>query len=285
MRDLEGSIAVVTGGARGIGAAIAMRLASAGADIAIWDAPEWSDPPLDYALSDEGNLRETEAEIRRLGRRVHVIAVDVRDPAAVDAAVAETVSELGAIDTLVCAAGIRSAVPAAEMTDEQWDSVIDVNLHGTYHCVRSALGCLESSGTGRVVIVAAEEGRRGAAGLSHYAAAAWGLIGLAKSLALESAQFGLGVNVITPGPVDTAMSRSLGYWALVQAGRAGGNPVGDVGETSARRALEAIHPSGAAYVSIESVCDAAMFAIGSTNLDMTGSVLDVSAGLAATNTA
>ncbi|WP_280759211.1 SDR family NAD(P)-dependent oxidoreductase [Prescottella agglutinans] len=275
----------MTGGARGIGAAIAVRLASAGADIAIWDAPEWSDPPLDYPLSDQANLRETVAGIRGLGRRAHAIAVDVRDPAAVDAAVVETVSELGAIDILVCAAGIRSGVSAARMTDEQWDSVIDVNLHGTYHSVRSALGHLESSGAGRVVIVAAEEGRRGAAGLSHYSAASWGLIGLAKSLALESAQFGLGVNVITPGPVDTTMSRSLDFWGLVQAGRTGVDPVGDPSEAAARRALEAAHPSGSAYVSIDSVCDAAMFAIGAANLDMTGSVLDVSAGLAATNTA
>ncbi len=276
---------MVTGGARGIGAAIAKRLAAAGADIAIWDAPEWTDPPLGYPLSDRGDLREIEGEIRGQGRRAHAIAVDVRDPAAVDAAVAETVSELGAIDILVCAAGVRSAVPASRMTDEQWDSVVDVNLHGTYHCVRSALAHLESSGAGRVVIVASEEGRRGAVGLSHYAAASWGLIGLAKSLALESAQYGLAVNVITPGPVDTAMSRSIDYWALVQAGRTGADPVDDVSETSARRALEAAHPSGVAYVGVESVCDAAMFAIGAEGLDLTGSVLDVSAGLAATNTA
>ncbi|WP_254622802.1 SDR family NAD(P)-dependent oxidoreductase [Rhodococcus sp. W8901] len=285
LRDLEGSVAVVTGGARGIGAAIAKRLAAAGVDVAIWDAPEWNDPPLGYALGDEADLRDIETEVRAHGRRAHAIAIDVRDPDAVESAVAETVSALGGLDILVCAAGVRSAVPVAEMTDVQWESVVDTNLHGAYHCIRSSLAHLESSGSGRVVIVAAEEGRRGAAGLSHYAAAAWGLIGLAKSLALESAEFGLAVNVLAPGPVDTTMSRTSDFWALAQAGRAGNDPVGEVNEESARSALELIHPSRSAYVSIESICDAAMFVIGATGLDMTGSVLDVSAGLAATNTA
>lgn len=284
LRNLEGSVAVVTGGARGVGAAIAAGLARAGADIAIWDAPDWAAAPVGYPLSGEGELAQSAASIRALGRRAHTVAVDMRSPEAVEAATAETVAALGPADILVCAAGVRSATSVSRMTDEQWDSVIDTNLHGAYHAIRSTLGQLEASGAGRVLIVAAEEGRRGAPGLAHYAAAAWGQIGLAKSLALESAPFGVAVNVLTPGPIATEMSASADFWALAQSGRSGALPVEAASADGARQSLEAVHPSAAAYVSVESVCAAAMFAIGADGLEMTGSVIDVSAGLAAMNT-
>ena len=222
MRNLAGSVAVVTGGARGVGAAIAAELAGAGADIAIWDAPDWPAAPIGYPLSDVDEMGRSAERVRALGRRAHAVAVDMRSPEAVEAAAAQTLAALGSIDILVCAAGVRSATPVSRMTDEQWDSVIDTNLHGAYHAIRSTLAQLEASGSGRVLIVAAEEGRRGAPGLAHYAAAAWGQIGLAKSLALESAPFGVAVNVVTPGPIATQMSerRLLGHGAVRPLGRA-----------------------------------------------------------------
>ncbi len=252
-------VAVVTGGAGGLGARIALDLADAGADIAIWDAPAWSDAPVDYPLADAAAMDASVHAVEATGRRALAVAVDVRDLAAVERAVQHTIDRLGSLDVLVCAAGVRTVAPAATMTDEEWAAVVDTNLHGTYHCLRAALPHLESSGAGRVVVVAAEEGRRGAAELSHYSAAAWGAIGLAKSAAIEEAEYGVAVTVVCPGPMDTAMGTTA---ALAVAAR----------PTSTGRA-----------VTVESVSDTVRFAVTRPGLELTGSVLDVTAGLIAFN--
>lgn len=256
---LRGRTAVVTGGARGLGAQIALDLAALGADVAVWDAPTWTDAPLDYPLAGSVDLESTVRSVEDAGCRSLAVAVDVRDVAAVERAVERTVEGLGAIDVLVCAAGVRTVAVGATMSDEEWDAVVDTNLHGVYHCLRASLPHLEASGHGKVVVVAAEEGRRGAASLSHYSAAAWGAIGLAKSVAIEEAAFGVAVTVVCPGPMATAM----------------GTP--DAAAVTARPT------ASGEVVPVQSVSETVQFAVTRPGLELTGSVLDVTAGLIAFN--
>ncbi|RYJ03965.1 MAG: SDR family NAD(P)-dependent oxidoreductase [Actinomycetales bacterium] len=258
-RPLEGRVAVVTGGARGLGAQVALDLAALGADVAVWDAPTWPDAPLGYPLSASDDLERTVRSVEEAGSRSLGVGVDVRDLADVERAVATTVAALGGIDVLVCAAGVRTVATGATMSDEEWDAVVDTNLHGVYHCLRAGLPHLEASGRGKVVVVAAEEGRRGAASLSHYSAAAWGAIGLAKSVAIEEAPYGVAVTVVCPGPMATVMG------------------------TPEAAAVAARPTATGGAVAVESVSETVQFAVTRPGLELTGSVLDVSAGLIAFN--
>ncbi|MDQ6525827.1 SDR family NAD(P)-dependent oxidoreductase [Nocardioides sp. LHD-245] len=276
----DGRRVLVTGGARGLGAAVAASFAAAGARVAVWDAP--GAMALDYPLSGAAELDAARTVVGPTG---HVAAVDVREVAQVRAALPATVAALGGLDVVVCAAGVRTAATAATMSDAAWDAVVDTNLHGTYHVLRETLAHLEESGRGRIVVIAAEEGRRGAFGLSHYAAAAWAQIGLAKSLAHEVAEHGIAVGVVCPGVMDTAMSDDPSYWAVLQAGRDGSQAVAGPDRAAAEHALRVRHPSSATYVDVDAVVRAVEQLVAEPGLDRTGAVVDVSAGLAATNTA
>jgi len=178
--------AVVTGAGRGIGRAVVERLAGdawvAGLDIAFPDgsgAAHWT--------------RET----------------DVADSAAVNAAVHAVVEERGAVDWVVCAAGITRDGVSWKMDDASWDDVLAVNLTGAFNTARAAAPALRRSPAGRLVFISSINGLRGSFGQTNYAAAKAGLIGLARSLALELARDGVTVNVVAPGFIDTAMTRRL----------------------------------------------------------------------------
>src|ERR1700678_764660 len=173
MTHFEGKTALVTGGARGQGAAIAAALARQGCDVAIWDVPDGAPTTMDYSLAGKEDMHAIAEEIAGTGRRVQVYEADVRYMPSVESAFADTLRDFGRIDVIVCAAGVRSVALASEMTDEVWADVIDTNLHGTYHTIRATLPHLIEGGGGAFLILAAEEGRRGTPLLSHYAAAAW----------------------------------------------------------------------------------------------------------------
>jgi 3-oxoacyl-[acyl-carrier protein] reductase len=190
---LEGQAALVTGGASGIGAAIATALAREGCDVAIVDCRAGG--PL--------------AEIRSLGRRVRAIEADVRDHAAAARAVEETRSEFGRLDILVCAAGITADATVWKMTEQQWDEVIAVNLKGVYNYNQAAARLFRERKGGRIVNLSSINGLRGKFGQSNYAASKAGVIALSKTLARELGRFGVNVNVIAPGMVATGMTRAL----------------------------------------------------------------------------
>jgi len=190
--ELSGRVALVTGGASGIGLATARRLSAAGARVAIADA-------------DGRRL----AGLRSRFGRANLYEVDVADPAAVRNMIADLDRRLRRIDVLVLAAGVCRDAVLWKMTDEQWDRVISVDLSGAAHVLRAAAPVLRRRGFGRVVIVSSINGRRGKFGQANYAAAKAGLVGLARTAARELASSGVTVNVVEPGFTDTPMTAGL----------------------------------------------------------------------------
>jgi 3-oxoacyl-[acyl-carrier protein] reductase len=192
---LDGKVALITGGAAGIGAAIAASLAREGCDVAIVDRA--AAPP------------EATAEIAALGRRSLTIEADVRNGAAAGEAVAATLRALGGLDILICNAGITRDSTVAKMTDAQWEDVLDVNLTGAFNFVRAAAPVFRERKGGKIVAIASINGMRGKFGQANYAASKGGLIAMSKSVARELGRFGVNVNVVAPGMVTTEMSRGL----------------------------------------------------------------------------
>ena len=194
---LVGRVAIVTGGRTGIGAAIAARLAEEGCDVAIVDRT--TDAATDRTLT------AIEAE----GRRAVSVEADVASSSEADQAVARVVEELGRPDILVCNAGINRDRVIWKMTDEEWDEVISVNLKGCFNFCRAVARLFREGGGGRIVNVASINGLRGRFGQTNYSASKGGLIALSKALARELGKYGVGVNVIAPGMVETDMTADL----------------------------------------------------------------------------
>ncbi|BBX10358.1 mycofactocin-coupled SDR family oxidoreductase [Mycolicibacterium aichiense] len=203
MGALDGRVAFITGGARGQGRAHALALAAEGANIALADAPRPMN--LTYPLSTEEDLRATAKDVEELGVLCLPIAMDVRDADGVNAAVEETVRSLGSLDVLVANAGVVSTGALDEVTDEAWSQLVDTNLTGVFHILRAALPVMRRQRFGRIVVTSSMGGRMGIPELGAYNATKWGVIGLAKSVALEVAKDGITVNVICPTTVHTPM--------------------------------------------------------------------------------
>ena len=193
MGKLEDRMAVVTGGARGIGRAIVEAFAAEGANVAIADVL----PRRDAA--------PVLAEVERAGRRGIYVRTDVAREDQVRSMVEAVQEALGRIDVLVNNAGILSRSPLERMPVEEWDRVLGVNLRGTFLCCRAVLPRMLGRGNGRIINVASQIGQAGEAGLAHYSASKGGIIAFTKALAREVATRGVLVNAIAPGPISTGI--------------------------------------------------------------------------------
>jgi NAD(P)-dependent dehydrogenase (short-subunit alcohol dehydrogenase family) len=183
-------IALVTGASRGIGAACAVALSSAGHRVALMAR---SRPDLEDVA-------------RSLPGEALVVVADVTDPAAIDAAFAEVESAWGPVELLVVNAGAGASSPLAETSDEEWARMLDLNLTAPFRCLRRALPGMTAAGYGRVVVVASVAAKHGAARIAAYTAAKHGVLGLVRSAAAEVARTGVTVNAVCPGYVDTPMT-------------------------------------------------------------------------------
>ena len=196
MAQLEGRIAIVTGAARGIGQAIAVKLASEGADIALCDVEkDW--------------LTETAGLIAATGRRVECFAVDVSNGAAVQTAVDQIAGKFGKIDILVNNAGITRDTLLIRMSEEDWDKVLQVNLKGAFLFTKAVARPMMKQRAGAIVNVASIIGLIGNAGQCNYAASKAGLIALTKSVAKELAARNIRANAVAPGFIKTKMTEKL----------------------------------------------------------------------------
>lgn len=193
---LQGMSALVTGGGRGIGAAIARSLANEGAAVYVGDVD------MDAATDACDVIGETGAEALP-------VSLDVADDASVRAAVEEVERERGGLDVLVNNAGITRAAMLADMSDEDWDLVLDVNLKGMFRTVRAAAPGMTDRRRGAIVNISSLAGLRGTIGQLNYAAAKAGVAGLTKAAALELGRHGIRVNAVAPGLVNTRMSERL----------------------------------------------------------------------------
>ncbi|WP_099037217.1 mycofactocin-coupled SDR family oxidoreductase [Mycobacterium neglectum] len=203
---LEGRVAFITGAARGQGRAHAIRLANEGADIIAVDVCGPISETITYPLGTSEELAETVRAVEAAGRKVLAREVDIRDLAALQQVVADGIEQFGRLDILVANAGVLSWARLFEMSEEQWSSVIDVNLTGTWKTIRAAVPAMISAGNGgSIVIVSSSAGLKATPGNGHYAASKHGLTSLTNSLALEVGEFGIRVNSIHPYSIDTPM--------------------------------------------------------------------------------
>lgn len=192
--SLEDKVAVVTGGGRGIGQAIATVLAAKGADVAIWD------------LNKEG-ADSTVNTIRENGGTAIALEVDIADRDSITKAANRTRTHLGPVSVLVNNAGITAYEPFATMTEDAWDRMIQVNLKGTFMVTQEFVAEMLDAGNGRIINISSSSAQTGAPAMAHYAASKGGVIGFTKALAMEFADKGITVNHIPPGFVDTPLVR------------------------------------------------------------------------------
>ncbi len=192
----KGRVAVVTGGGRGAGRAIAQRLAEDGFRIVIGDVRS-------------GSAEEAAREIAGVGVETAGFAVDVASASSVDGFVAAIVERFGTIDVLVNNAGVISILPLSEIDESEWDRVVDVNLKGPYLCTRAVLPYITSSGWGRIVNISSDVGKRGEANLAHYVASKFGVVGLTQAVGVELAKTGVTVNAICPAIMNTDMMKQI----------------------------------------------------------------------------
>jgi (+)-trans-carveol dehydrogenase len=203
---VEGKVAFITGAARGQGRSHAIRLAQEGADIIAVDLCNQIDT-VPYPMATADDLAQTVKEVEALDRRIVAVQADVRDFAALKSAVDEGVAQLGRLDIVSANAGISSpAGPAEEISEQQWQDMIGVNLTGVWHTVKAAIPHLKAGGRGgSIILTSSAAGLMAYPNVSHYVAAKHGVVGLMRTLALELAQDLIRVNSLHPTQVDTPM--------------------------------------------------------------------------------
>lgn len=233
-RPFEGRVAVVTGGAKGIGRAIATHLAHGGAKLVL-------------AGRSEGPLEELRAEIQGQGGEAVAVRADVAVEADADALCARALEAFGKAEILVNNAGVTRDGLLLRMSDADWDQVIDTNLKGAFHCTRAFARPMVRQKWGRIVNIASVIGLIGNAGQTNYAASKAGLLGLTKAVAKELASRHITVNAVAPGFIETAMTDSLGE--KVREGLMAQIPMGRLGKAEdVAQAVGFLCSEGAAYV-------------------------------------
>jgi 3-hydroxybutyrate dehydrogenase len=255
MLALSGRRALVTGGGRGIGRAVALDLGRAGAAVAV-------------AARTRAEVEKVAAEIGGGGGRAAALTIDVADPESVRAAFAQAREALGGIDILVSGAGVAPTAPLARTSDAVWRQVIETNLSGVFYCLREALPEMTARGWGRVVNLASIAGKTGYPYIGAYAASKHGVLGLTKCAALEVATTGVTVNAVCPGYVDTPMLEA-GVTRIVE--KTG------LTREEARRRLADMSPQKRLYTA-EEVSALVLFLCGEAAAGINGQALSVDGG-------
>lgn len=213
---LDGKVAIVTGGARGNGLAIARCLAQEGANIAIADICADMET-IPYTMSTPETMAQAVSQIKELGRQAIGIVCDVRKSADVQAMVNKVKETFGKIDILVNNAGNSSMVAIADMDEATWDAVLDTHLKGMFLCCRYVLPQMIDQQSGIVISISSVGGQRGFGMGGHYCAAKHGIIGLNKSIAMEVANHNIRANVVCPGTVWTDMMKGIAAFFGMEA--------------------------------------------------------------------
>lgn len=264
MGELTGKVAFVTGAAHGQGRATALALAAAGASVAAFDVAKPLAYP-GYGMGTSDDLQSLVTACESLGARAIAFAGDVRDDAAVTAAVDGAVEAFGRIDILFNNAGICAYGLAHELTEEAWDAMIDINLKGPWLVARRVIPVMIGQKSGVIINNSSVAGLRGMGRLSHYAASKWGLTGLTKSWAIELAPHGIRVNSIHPTGVNTPMNDGLAELE--------GKTPQQIAEASAGNLLPV------PWIEPEDVAEAVLYLVSDRARFMTGAAHVLDAGL------
>jgi NAD(P)-dependent dehydrogenase (short-subunit alcohol dehydrogenase family) len=255
MAGLRGRRALVTGGGRGIGRAVALDLARAGAAVAV-------------AARTSAEVESVAAEARRLGAEAAALVADVARPEAVKEMFRAAGEAIGVIDILVCGAGVAPSAPVVKTTEEQWRAALETNLSGCFYCLREALGPMAEQGWGRAVAVASIAGKTGYPYIAAYAASKHGVLGLVKCAALEVAAQGVTVNAVCPGYVDTPMTDA----SVARIAEKTGHP-----PDALRKRLEEMSPQKRLMTS-EEVSALVLYLCGEEARGITGQALSLDGG-------
>jgi SDR family mycofactocin-dependent oxidoreductase len=218
---LEGSVALITGGARGQGRAHAVTCAREGADVIVLDAPgALSTVP--YELAGREDLDETVAAVRSYGKQALAVSGDVRSQVDLDAAVAAGAQEFGNIDILIANAGIWApAPPFWEISEAEWDQIMDVNLTGVWKSAKAVAPFMIDRQSGSIVVISSIAGLEAGEHYAHYSSSKHGVLGLMRNMALDLAPHGVRCNAVCPGAIATPMLDHQQAWDRM-AGRPGG---------------------------------------------------------------
>ncbi|MCI0831957.1 MAG: mycofactocin-coupled SDR family oxidoreductase [Chloroflexi bacterium] len=263
-REFAGKVAFITGAAHGQGRTTALALAKAGANVAAFDIAGKLTYP-GYEMGSGQDLSSLQEECRKVGSECLTFEGDVRDDAAITAAVAGTTAALGRIDILFNNAGICAYGYSHELAEDEWDAMIDINLKGAWLVGRRVIPVMIEQGSGVIINNSSIAGLRGMHRLSHYAASKWGLTGLSKSWALELAEHGIRVVSIHPTGVNTPMNDGL-------AALEGATPE-EIAERSAGNLLPV------PWIEAEDVAEAVLFLASDRARYVTGSEFVLDAGL------
>lgn len=246
--NLKGRVAIVTGGSRGIGRAIVEGLIKCGAHVVI-----------NYVKDERSAQQLVSKAERTAGVQALAVRADMSQLEDAEDLVKQTIQKFGRLDILICNAGIWEGAPVEQISEELWDRVIDINLKGTWTICRAAVPQLKRQRGGRIVIISSTAGQRGEANVSNYAASKGGQISFTKSLSTELASFGINVNAVAPGWVDTEMNTEV------------------FGDKSFRESIERSIPLGR-IASAEDVANPVLFLCSDWGRHITGEILNVNGG-------
>lgn len=271
MGRLDGRVAFITGGARGQGRAIAERLAADGAHIAIADIGHDIDA-LEYSLATDTDAAETIARVEERDRRCLAFNADVRDQKALDRAAAATVEQLGGLDILVSNAGVVDYKPLWEIPEDEWQTIVDVNLSGSWRAVKACAERFRAQKSGAIVFNSSINGVEAGWNYAHYVSAKHGLLGLMKACALELGPYGVRSNAVLPTVIDAPINDHQASWNRV---------VGKSGATreewlDATRAWHILRGRGA--LPEQAVADAVAWLASDDAEHITGAAIPVDAG-------
>jgi SDR family mycofactocin-dependent oxidoreductase len=271
MGRMEGKVAFVTGAARGQGRSHAVRLAEEGADVIAIDVCEQL-PTVPYPMSTPDDLAETAKQVEALDRRIITRQADVRDFDSIKQAVDGGVAELGRLDVVVANAGISTMGLTWELTEEQWDEMIEVNLGGVWRTVKATIPVLIEQGHGgSIIITGSTASLKGFAGVPHYSAAKHGVLGLMRALVNEVSQYNIRVNTVIPTSTNTPMIQNDMMRELFQVA-----PDAPLEEYA--KAFQAMHTLPVPWAEPRDISNAVLWLASDESRYSTGDIVQVDCG-------